>query len=908
MVQSLPQVIAAALDSGKTLLTPTQRAARVIRRAYDAEQLAAGRSLWSPANVLPLETWLAAEWHQHLLNGAESRLLLNRTQEHTLWREIIQTDPGLESDAPRVRSADALADLAARAWSLLNLYEARARLQDFPLSTDSRAFERWSRAFERRISRDQLITRAELPTALTSHARSAALGLVDFDTLPPAIDRLMNLMHAERMQTAWAAGEIYQHAAVDDSSELQAAARWVLERRKQDPQARIAIVVPDLAKRRAAIDRAFGPILQPDALPISAPPLPPAYEFSLGRPLAELPLITTALDLLSWVLEPLSLDRISSLLLSPWLLPLAHTAIAEFDAFEFRQLSLLRPELTLDRTLSLLQKSLRRDALKPLIDSLNSLQRTARERDFGGESGRLQARRQSHAIWADSIRAMLEASGWSNQAHRTSTTYQQHRRWESALDELATLDAIVIPGDSAARRPTARESLTTLTRILRQTVFAPESKDAPVQILGPLEPGGIPFDALWFLSADDLTWPASSAVNPLLPWQLQRNFAMPGGDRTHDDAAARALTTRIAHSAAVVVFSYARHAEEGERRPSPLLAVYRPAPLVVTSPAAPTAPLELESFADNISLPPLPERVTRGGSRVLQLQAACAFRAFAETRLHSTQPDSRLIGLNAMERGALVHHAMEAFWTSIDSQQALRSLTSSERESLLTRSIVAAIESLKVHPNSPWDEAYLWIQHQRLQTLLKPWLEIELQRSPFTVLPPEEPHQFRLGPVTLALRIDRIDVTPEGRHLILDYKTGEASPASWHGERPDEPQLPLYAVLADQLGRQLAGVAFALLRPGNGMGLKGYAEDQTLLPQPAAMEAASLAEQVEGWRFILTSLAEDYAAGDTRVAPKLYPQTCERCTQRMLCRLDPTTLTDSPQLDQDQTDQSTTEN
>jgi hypothetical protein len=32
---------------------------------------------------------------------------------------------------------------------------------------------------------------------------------------------------------------------------------------------------------------------------------------------------------------------------------------------------------------------------------------------------------------------------------------------------------------------------------------------------------------------------------------------------------------------------------------------------------------------------------------------------------------------------------------------------------------------------------------------------------------------------------------------VIDYKTGEAKVAAWLGDRPDEPQLPMYA-----LGRQ----------------------------------------------------------------------------------------------------------
>jgi ATP-dependent helicase/nuclease subunit B len=883
MAQSLPQAIAVALDRGATILTPTQRAARAIRRAFDVQQQAAGRTLWTPATVLPLETWLAAQWHQRLLTGADSRILLNRTQEHTLWREIIQADP----ETPRLRSADALADLAARAWSLVNLYNARARLREFPLSTDSRAFDRWSRAFDRRLQRAQLITPSELPATLAINPQPAHLALVDFDNLPPATAKLLEILQAEHVQTANPAGEIHQLAADDDATELQTAARWIRQRLNQNPQATIAVVVPNLADRRAEIDRTFGPILAPESLPITAPVTTPLYEFSLGRPLAELPIATTALDLLAWLLGPLPIDRISALLLSPWLTPTNNAATAEFDAHELRQLSILRPELTLDRTLDLLYRSSRREALTPLLNNLRNLQRTARTTQFSPKPGQLDPLRHPYAAWADTIRTLLEAAGWTREATRTSLTFQQHRRFDSALDELATLDVL-----ADTRRPTAPEALATLTRILRQTVFAPESQSAPVQILGPLELGGIPFDALWFLSADDLNWPAPTAPNPLIPWQLQRALGLPGADRPHDDAFAQSLTSRIAHSAASAIFSYARHSDEGDRRPSPLLTSLHPAPLTIPPSTPPSPPQPLEHFLDNTTLPPLPNAIARGGSRILQLQAACAFRAFAETRLHSAEPETRPIGLNPMERGSIVHHVMESFWTTVDSQQALRTLTTAERDAILTQAITAAINHLKAQPETLWDEAYLSIQHRRLQTLLTPWLESELQRSPFTVLPPEEKQHFQLGPLTLDLRIDRIDLTPAG-HLILDYKTGDASPASWRGDRPDEPQLPLYAVLADQLGRQLAGVAFALLRPGTGMGLKGYAEDPTLLPKPAAMEAPSLAEQVTRWREILTTLAHAYAAGDTRVDPKLYPKTCERCHQRILCRLDPTALAET---------------
>jgi probable DNA repair protein len=884
MPSRLHPALLSALARGETLLVPNQRIARALHTAYSAHQLAKDIPLWTTPTILPLESFLAACWQQTILYGLDNRALITPTQEATLWREIIAGDP----ETPHLQSTESLAELAARAWNLLHLYggilHGVDRLAQFPPSTDSRAFTRWLRAFTRRLSRSRLITPAETPTALPPIATPVTL--VDFDTLPPAIAQLFPT--ATHLQTSASTSTATLLTAPDDPSQLQSAALWLRHHLTENPHSQIAVVVPDLASRRSLIDRAFAPILQPESLPITAPPTAPLYEFSLGRALTDLPLTHAALDLLAWTLAPLPLERISALLLNPWFLPTTH-ALAEFDAQELRRTPLLRPELSLAHTLQLAERSPRRTLLNPLINQLRALATTAHATFLSERPGQSEPLRQPHATWSETFATTLIAAGWSSTIPQSSLEFQQIRRFHAALDELASLDAIPDVPYS-----TALEALTTLRRILAQTVFAPESRNAPIQIMGPLEVGGIPFDALWFLSADDVAWPAPPGLNPLLPWHLQRALGMPGSDRERDDAAARTLTRRIALSAAEVVFSYALRTEEGERRRSPLLAALELGAFNHPDPVSIPDPIPLELIEDDVTLPPLPNRPVPGGANVLKLQAACAFRAFAEIRLASTQPDSRDMGLDARERGSLVHAVMEAFWRDLPSQSALRGLTLPARDKLLTQSIDSAISRVRARPESSWDRAYLAIERRRLHQLIAPWLDQELKRSPFQVLPPEQKKQFQLGPITLDLRIDRIDLTPAGT-VILDYKTGLASPKDWQGDRPDDPQLPLYAVLESDAGREIAAVAFALLRAGTGLSLKGYAVDPAILglDRGPAMEAPTLPEQITLWRETLTTLAISYAAGENRVAPKIYPKTCEYCSQRILCRLDPTSLSET---------------
>src|SRR5512134_2588436 len=84
----------AALARGAWIVTPNKRLAREIVRAYDEAQLAAGRSAWASARVLP---WLA--FASELTALAQDAVLglpahcLDAAQSQHLWRRIVAADP-----------------------------------------------------------------------------------------------------------------------------------------------------------------------------------------------------------------------------------------------------------------------------------------------------------------------------------------------------------------------------------------------------------------------------------------------------------------------------------------------------------------------------------------------------------------------------------------------------------------------------------------------------------------------------------------------------------------------------------------------------------------------------------------------------------------------------------------------
>jgi probable DNA repair protein len=392
---------------------------------------------------------------------------------------------------------------------------------------------------------------------------------------------------------------------------------------------------------------------------------------------------------------------------------------------------------------------------------------------------------------------------------------------------------------------------------------------------------------------------------------------MPGADPAHDTAHARRITERIAASAPTVVFSFAQHSAEdnGHQRPSPvvtnLTATGLPLNLRTAEEIAPAdplpAPIALESLPDDVLIPSPPDRVIEGGASILAAQAACPFRAFAEKRLFASTLDSPTLGLDAAQRGSLVHAVLDSFWEEVETQATLKLLPIDQRDAILTRCINASLAEHAPNPAQGWPRAYLDTERQRLLNLLGLWLDFEATtRAPFAVLARERQlDDVAIGPLHLKIRVDRIDrsldeSTPDepADQIILDYKTGLASVTDWLGPRPDAPQLPLYAVVsatANEAEPNLAAIAFASLRPGKDLGLHGYESREGILPKPAKLKTESLESQLAEWHTVLTTLAEDFHSGDTRVDPKKYPQTCAHCDQRLLCRLNPAALDADPE-------------
>jgi RecB family exonuclease len=169
-----------------------------------------------------------------------------------------------------------------------------------------------------------------------------------------------------------------------------------------------------------------------------------------------------------------------------------------------------------------------------------------------------------------------------------------------------------------------------------------------------------------------------------------------------------------------------------------------------------------------------------------------------------------------------------------------------------------------------------------MASVLRKWLDVERQREPFAVEQLEHGGQAHHAGLTFAVRIDRMDRLADGARVLIDYKTGIA-PADWRGERPDNPQLPIYALLHPEA---LAAVAYGRVNAAE-CSFVGEADRPAIFKprgQRYSLEGmTSLAALVQVWSRRIESLAAEFAAGWAAVAPTV--QACQTCRLHGLCRV-----------------------
>jgi ATP-dependent helicase/nuclease subunit B len=868
-----------AANAGCTVLAPTTELAASLFDAIERAHRNSGRDIWPTPRVRDFGSWLREQHVRHQFADSSTPRCLSDIEERELWRRVV-----LESESSQHFLEPAGAARAARS--------ARRAMYDYdiPVSAvaaygteESTALVTWNTRFAQLCRTLRCISAEQLPAAveqlLASESRQAEpLSWIESPGWRPAARRFLQRYAGAPLQPSRAerSGAPQVLKAGSPAAELAAAAQWAQVNLTQDSGFRAWICVPDLTLRRAEWVDAFDAAMVPQRFSLQDAQEGAPYAVAGGTPLSNYAPVRAALAFLSVGAGAVSFEQFSALLRAPELSAEAPeaSAAARLDlALRSRSPS----EAGLEQWLALAENVGRASSIGPVA----ALQR------LHAASRALEEVRGNHPIsrWVSLWISAFEAGPWGLRHRWSSTEYQAAERFRELLAALATADQLF---GSQSRR--LAEGI--LRRAAHDTMFQVQTGVPPIQISGQLIDPWLAYAGLWITGCNEERWPPPPDPIPLLPVRLQAEYGVIFASVHSQLQFAEDLQQRWLARAASCVFSVADAGDGRPTVPSPLLSAIAPSPC--SPPSSPLlepqphwatllkcAPV-LERLTDEVAPPFGADERTRGVS-TLRAQSRCAFRGFAETRLLTQALERPTPGFNDRERGQLLHDALEHIWAEVHDSSGLAALAAQAEKlaDLLNDSARQAIERLRLRrdPGARWRER----EQIRLHDLLCRWLKVEGQREPFEVERLEQGSQTaHHAGLAFAVRIDRIDKLKDGARVLIDYKSGVAG-TDWRGERPDNPQLPVYALLER---RALVAVAYGRISAAK-------CEFVVESERAGIFRSGARKSKMEGmesfaallglWSQRIEKLAREFAAGRAAVDPTLY--ACRTCHLHGLCRV-----------------------
>ena len=867
-------------------LTVNARLARWLLLEHDEQKRKAGENAWQTPPILPLSSWLRDVW----LASWPEKYLLSELQCEKIWEEIINQD----SARLDLLHLQGVASQTSKAFSLLHEYRLPRDKKLYEQTDESKAFLRWIRKFESRLSS------ALAPCMLMDAVRNSmqegeiliphSLRIRGFEEQSPQLKYFLNFLRekgtrvdflspvpspeilAQRMEKLNDKNvnvEEYENR----QGETEACACWV--RSIFQPGKRIGIVVPELEKYRTLLKRELAAELVPETIfSLDEEDLP--FNISLAPPLSQEPMIKLALNLLSVKTSNVPVSTFLSIIQSP------------FFGFAFpptREISDLERNLRKKRVLSI-----------PL-DRFHSICGSVPQVDQLVESLKSWTLNNSKLMpekWAKELSGFLKTTGWpgkvapgTDKQSVLSKRHQGFEAWKDCLNQLCSLNQILGPINRL-------EVLNHLTHITRSKPFQSKTPEHSIQVIGLLESSGMQFDYLWVMGCHHEALPAHPEPNPFIPYEIRNKYSIPRSNPQRELKFTEQSLTRLLMAAPDVHFSYPLHEGDMDLEMSPLLKRFpqdKKAPYLSNRIKDQVRAMnQLEKFTEPAFLQVTDSEKNQYGTQgissgyaLLKDQVDCPFRAFARHRLNSQRTPVAEIDFDNLDRGNLIHKALELFWDKTRNRKNLSNLSHGILEKRIEECVQEALKLCSQRTTG--QTQFNKLEIERNVRLIHDWLlNIERERPDFQVLHNEEDVSINLCGIKLSLRIDRIDEIPGKGLLLIDYKTGrEAKPAEWFAEKIRAPQLPLYATAQPPVG--LAYGHLTLGKPE----FKGTAD----LPLGKLKNydfakdtgCSTWKELLSYWKNNLNRVADEFLQGNNQVLPVNKGEPCLHCEFNSLCRI-----------------------
>lgn len=800
------------MSANSIILCPSARLARSIQSDIAKQQIQAGIALWQSPDVRILSQWLPQIMEVALLTGRITNppYALSQLNEQLLWEEVIETSLKANAfgdlfDISGLATAAMEANRYMIAWNL--------HVPQMQQAEETRQFLRWQRLFQQRCRALNALEHVRyMDWQLTQLPQLAEdlpkqIQFAGFDQTEPQEQRLRDVLASLGVQLSdYVTTAPYQaqtlHCQLENAdAELRAAVAWVQQQLADNPKAKLAIVTPTLSEVRNQLADLLDDVFYPLSVRPGFTQTPRHYNFSLGTPLTQQPIIQARLNMLrlmtSYILQQAD---VSVLLLSPFCCAdmLEMNACASLDAHMREKLPM---QFGLPRLLELIDQQAERDLpLQALAQRLkHAVTLNPNKKQSGNE-------------WALTFKRMLDNAQPKTERTPSSVEYQALKAWDKAMQQLAHLDVL-------DKKLNAINAVHYLQQICASQIFQAETEREPsLQILGIMEGLSAPVDAMWCMHMNDHLWPPPVKPNALLPAFIQRAAALPNADNKVQAIFAANIHQRLLHSAKTIVFSSSKMQGDSQLRASPMMqdievgASELSMALTLAEQLGATKHAELDYLDDHMAPQVNDGEHVHGGTGLLKAQAVCPAWAFYQYRLGAKSLKTPSAGLDNMDRGSLVHSVLERFWRKRHFAD-LRDMPNDAFIFALNQAVKQTIEAFAID-SSVASATLLSLESERLTKLVGDWLRFEKDRNvSFRIVDCEIEKKVQICGIEVTLKIDRLHQLENGGLEFVDYKTGQIPKLSaWGEDRITEPQLPIYATFFTDPDAKVAGIYFGMVK------------------------------------------------------------------------------------------------
>ena len=869
------------MSSGESItLTPSARLAHELQTKETQTKLNDGSETWETPAIRPLDVWLEGLQTEYFVAHTDAFIGLSSAQAELVWQNIIAQDV--------YEGAAGLAKLAQGAWRTIHEHQLRPFDQwpELLINEDQRSFRRWANAYIEYCQSHRLTDFPQFLSALPGYIQSGlielprAITLFGFDLeLAPAYVAILAQLRKQGVvinrsspKVGDTKNNITLHTCLTVEEEIIKAAQWARAHIEANPSHRVAIVTPQLNRLLPRIENLLRRVLDPPGLHLE-PSAQAYWHISLGHPLAQRPLVSDLLHLLTLKPHRISQADASRLLRSPWLRGWSKEKEARH-----------RLIMTLN------DKEPFWLAWRELIERANKAGCREWAKGFDRwRQHRLKTAKKMPCIdWSAEFQKELSAVGYGFGRPLNSVEYQTMQHWHRILESFSGLATTQIPFVVQMTRHTA---LAQLHNLCSHTSFREQDIGAPLTIMGVREAMGSNFDAIWLSQLDQESWPSSPQRDPFIPASLQTSLPHATADGCL--AIARCQLRALMGTAPMLHGSYCVGDEAVKLEVTPLLREVAHIDYVTTDAVVETqndGPLYLEKLAHDYGPPLQREKITRGGVGLLNDQAACPFKAFAIHRLHAKDIRPPKPGISKKDRGTMVHDILESFWKETVDSSGLAKLDDHALKDRINHHTTERMNQYMIKHPRALSQSEQALEIQNIARKLVAWLTLERKRPAFTTQTLEASVSLSVSGLTLSGKPDRIDQLASGEQLVIDYKTGEASIGKWNPTgRLRDGQLPVYALTLEP---PPAGIGFAKIAK-DGVSFDGLSASDLEIEGITSIQTHNRGDfkAIEGWgqllkawRDQLDALADEYQAGHAAVDP-IKPEVCRYCHLKAVCRI-----------------------